>query len=47
MLDIKSNKIDTESTMQCIEILHKQINQVIIMIVELIKTEISKTTETK
>ena len=41
MMDVKSNKIDTENNMRCVDILHRQIEHVIVLMVELIKTNLS------
>ena len=38
MLDIKSNKIDTEQTMRCIDILHKQTMHTVVLLIETLKT---------
>jgi len=36
--DLKSNKIDTEQTMICVDILHKQITHLIVLLIETMKT---------
>ena len=36
--DLKSNKIDTEQTMICVDILHKQITHIIVLLIETMKT---------
>ena len=38
MLDIKSNKVDTEATMHALEVIHKQISTVVVLCVEMLKT---------
>ena len=37
---IKSNKLDTEQNLQCIDILHKQITHIIVLLIELMKTSV-------
>lgn len=41
MMDVKSNKIDMENNMRCVDILHRQIEHVVVLMVELIKTNLS------
>jgi hypothetical protein len=36
--DLKSNKVDTEQTMICVDILHKQITHLIVLLIEAMKT---------
>jgi len=40
VMDIKANKVDTENNMRCIDILHKQIEHVIVLLVEFLKTNV-------
>ena len=49
LMDIKSNKIDTENTMRSIDIMHKQITHIIVLLVEFLKTNVkgSKESEVK
>ena len=41
ILDIKSNKVDTEATMNALEVIHKQISTVSVLFVEMLKTFIN------
>lgn len=36
--DLKTNKVDTEQTMICVDILHKQITHLIVLLIEAMKT---------
>ena len=38
MLDIKSNKVDTEAAMKGIDVLHKQVEHILMLTVEMLKT---------
>ena len=41
LMDVKSNKYDTEQNMRSIDILHKQVTHVIVLLIELLKTSIN------
>lgn len=41
LYDIKSNKVDTEQTMRCVDIIHKQVIHLIMLIIEMGKTNVS------
>lgn len=45
--DLKSNKVDTESTMKSIDILHKQITHVIVLFIESVKASIKNNVDNK
>ena len=45
--DIKSNKVDTEQTMRCVDILHKQLTHVMVLIIELVKTNVMSQKESQ
>lgn len=47
MNDIKSNKKDVEDCMRCIDIQHKQIQHIIVILVEFIKTSLSNAKESQ
>ena len=47
MNDIKSNKKDLEDCMRCIDIMHKQIQHIIVILVEFIKTSLSNAKESQ
>jgi hypothetical protein len=42
ILDIKTNKIDTEATMRSIDIMHKQITHMIVLLIEHVKTSLTQ-----
>lgn len=39
IIELKSNKTDTDLIMKCVDIMHKQITHVIVLVVELIKLD--------
>lgn len=39
--EIKSNKIDTDFLMKCVDIQHKQITHIVVLLVEAVKTMLS------
>ena len=41
LMDIKSNKVDTEQNMRSIDILHKQVTHIIVLLIELLKTNLN------
>jgi len=45
-LDKKSNKIDTQSTMHSIDILHKQIKHLSVLMVEMLRIDVMETVNT-
>ena len=45
--ELKSNKVDTESAMQCIDIVHKQLSHVIVLFIEFLKTNITNKKDTE
>ena len=45
ILDIKTNKIDTEATMRSIDIMHKQITHMIVLLIEHVKTSLTQQKE--
>ena len=45
LMDIKSNKVDTETNMRSIDILHKQITHIIVLLIEFLKTNVSNQKE--
>ena len=45
--DIKSNKVDTEQNMRSIDILHKQITHIIVLLIELLKTNVTQQKESQ
>jgi len=47
LLDIKSNKVDTESNMRSIDIIHKQVTHIIVLLVEFLKTNITSAKESE
>ena len=45
LMDIKSNKVDTENNMRNIDILHKQVTHIIVLLVEFLKTNVHQQKE--
>ena len=42
VLDLKSNKVDTQSNMQAVDIIHKQIKHLTVLIIEILRKEVMK-----
>lgn len=40
VIDMKSNRSDTEQAMKAIDILHKQVTHIIVLFIELIKIQV-------
>ena len=47
LMDIKSNKVDTENNMRNIDILHKQITHIVVLLIELLKTNVHQQKESQ
>ena len=47
LLDIKSNKVDTQTNMQAIDILHKQIKHLTVLLIEILRKEVMKHIKTQ
>ena len=43
--DVKTNKVDTEQLMRCVDIMHKQITHIMVLIIELGKTIVTQQKE--
>ena len=41
LMDIKSNKVDTEQNMRSVDILHKQVTHIIVLLIEFLKTNLN------
>lgn len=44
---MKSNKIDVENNMRAVDILHKQLTHVVVLMIELIKTSMTNQMESE
>ena len=47
LLDIKSNKVDTQTNMQAIDIIHKQIKHLTVLLIEILRKEAMKHIKTQ
>ena len=47
LYDLKSNKLDTEMTMKSVDIVHKQIKHLVVILVEIMRLSVTAQSETK